>query len=223
MNIDLSKHDIFQAMTAEEIDLVLTCSKAYTKQYQKQDVVFSQIDPPLSLYVLLEGTVAVCKDTMDGKRYLVNKIDEQQVFGEVFLFLNQVEYSYYAVCLTDCLILEIPKDFLTQSCMGNCQAHAKIMRNLLSILAGKAYFLNQKVLLLSSGSLRGKIVRYLFELDHGQKYIHLPLKREQLAAYLNVTRPSLSRELGLMCKEELISLNLDVVQILDREAMANCL
>ena len=114
MNIDLSRHDIFQTMTAEEIDLVLTCSKAYTKQYQKQDVVFSQMDPPLSLYVLLEGTVAVCKDTMDGKRYLVNKIDEQQVFGEVFLFLNQVEYSYYAVCLTDCLILEIPKEFLTQ-------------------------------------------------------------------------------------------------------------
>nr|WP_246241205.1 cyclic nucleotide-binding domain-containing protein [Anaerocolumna sedimenticola] len=44
------------------------------------------MDPPKALYVLLQGSVAVCKDTPDGRKYIVTNIEEKDIFGEVYVF-----------------------------------------------------------------------------------------------------------------------------------------
>lgn len=199
---------LFQDMTTQEIDNCLRCAKAVQKNYRKNEVIFSQDDPPSALYVLCKGSVAVCKDSADGKRYIVTTIEEHDVFGEVFLFLNNIEYSYYVVATQDSQVLEIPKSYFDHSCTKQCNHHPKIVSNLLSILAHKAYFLNQKVQLLASGSLRQKLIRYLLGLPRktaNENIVLLSMNREELADYLNVARPSLSRELMKLVKEGLIS------------------
>ena len=87
-------------------------------------------------------------------------------------------------------------------------------RRLLRVLAGKAYQLNRSLRVLGSGSLRGKIARYLLLSGAAAS-----LSREALAARLAVTRPSLSRELAAMQREGLIAVTGRSLEVTDRAAL----
>lgn len=211
----LQSNILFQGMTKEEISQCLTCSNAKTREFTKDEMIFEQTDVPNALYVLLKGSIIVCKDSVDGKRYIATQIYENDIFGEVFVFLDKVTYTYYGVATNYSVVLEIPKAFFYKTCGSSCAGHHSLIYNLLRILAQKAYFLNNKVQLLTSGTLRQKITKFILENCNGEKYIKLNMNREQMADYLNVTRPSLSRELINMQKDNLIEVDQDVIRILD--------
>lgn len=210
---------LFKRLSQAEIENCIRCSKAEIKIYEKNQIIFSQMDPPKALYVLLNGSVSVCKDSPDGRRYIVTNIEEKDIFGEVYVFLEKVDYTYYVLVNAKSSVLEIPKEYFFSTCDQACNAHSVIIQNMLGILAQKAFFLNNKVQLLTSGSLRQKISKYLLENCQSKKYVQLTMNREQLAAYLNVTRPSLSRELINMQDDGLIEVDRDMVKIIDFDSL----
>ena len=65
--------------------------------------------------------------------------------------------------------------------------------------------------------IREKIVRYLFERKNTDGTIRGNLVREEMAEYMNVTRPSLSRELGSMQKEGILEIQGRDIRIADWE------
>ncbi|MFR6599630.1 MAG: Crp/Fnr family transcriptional regulator, partial [Finegoldia magna] len=82
----------------------------------------------------------------------------------------------------------------------------KIMTNLITILAEKAFFLNSKVRLLSSFSLRQKIATFLIQTEK-ENVSNTGMTRQQMADFMATTRPSLSRELLNMEDSGLIELD----------------
>lgn len=214
---------LFKGLTQEELELCLNCSDARLKEYEKNQIIFSQMDPPKALYVLISGSVSVCKDTPDGRKYIVTNIEEGDIFGEVYVFLKKADYNYYVQVNMNSTVLAIPKEYFFSTCDRSCNAHSLIIQNMLGILAQKAYFLNNKVQLLTSGSLRQKIAKYLLDNCNNKKYVKLSMNREQLSAYLNVTRPSLSRELIKMQEDGLIEADRDIVKIVDIDKLSSAL
>ena len=136
----------------------------------------------------------------------------ETVFGEVYAFLQSTPYDYSCRIIADAEILSIPATIFSDSA-ALASVQTKITRNLLSILAHKAYFLNQKLLIFSSFTLRKKIAVYLLQQAHGQPKITLKLNREAMAEYLAVPRPSLSRELMNMQKDKLLTISKDTVSV----------
>ncbi len=214
---------LFKGLSQDEIELCLKCSDARLKDYDKNQIIFSQMDPPKALYVLIGGSVSVCKDTPDGRRYIVTNIEEGDIFGEVYVFLKKADYNYYVLSNMTSTVLAIPKEYFFSSCDKSCNAHSLIIQNMLGILAQKAYFLNNKVQLLTSGSLRQKIAKYLLDNCNNKKYVKLSMNREQFASYLNVTRPSLSRELINMQEDGLIEVDRDMIKILDMDKLSSAM
>lgn len=214
---------LFKGLTQEELELCLKCSDARLKDYEKNQIIFSQMDPPKALYVLIGGSVSVCKDTPDGRRYIVTNIEEGDIFGEVYVFLKKADYNYYVLSNMNSTVLAIPKEYFFTTCDNSCNAHSLIIQNMLGILAQKAYFLNNKVQLLTSGSLRQKIAKYLLDNCNKKKYVKLSMNREQFASYLNVTRPSLSRELINMQEDGLIEVDRDMIKILDMDKLSSAM
>lgn len=218
---------LFDGLTTKEIEQVITNSNARVKEYKKHEIIFSQLDPPKALYLLLEGKVSVSQDSLEGRTYVICQIDENDIFGEVFLFLHDVGYSQYVVANVDSKVLEIPKDYFvhtTDELLNASQspsaieatiAHGKIISNMLSILAKKAFYLNTKVQLLTSGNLRQRLAKYLFTNMNDKGIVKLSMNRDSLSAYLNVTRPSLSRELMKMQEEGLIISDKEKITILN--------
>lgn len=214
---------LFKGLTTDEINTCLKCSEAKLKNYEKNQIIFSQMDPPTALYVLIKGSVSVCKDSPEGRRYIVTNIEEGDIFGEVYVFLEKADYSYYVLSNMNSTVLAIPKEYFFSTCSNACNAHSIIIQNMLGILAYKAYFLNNKVQLLTSGSLRQKIAKYLLDNCNNKKYVKLPMNREQFSAYLNVTRPSLSRELINMQEDGLIEVDRDMIKIVDMDKLSSAI
>ena len=79
--------------------------------------------------------------------------------------------------------------------------------NMLGILSNRALMLNRKIEHISGKSIRGKISSYLLDAlrESSDNTVVIPMKRHELADYLNIPRPSLSRELGLMRDEGIIN------------------
>ncbi|WRS28029.1 Crp/Fnr family transcriptional regulator [Oscillospiraceae bacterium MB08-C2-2] len=215
---------LFSGMSESDIENCLRCSKSEIAVYQKDEMVFYQKDVPEKLLVLVEGSVAVCNDSSSGKRSIVAAFNQPgELFGEVFLFLNKREYDHYAQAVTASKVLQIPRDFLYHTCGEACDYHTKLISNILSILAQKAYFLNQKLQILSCSTLRQKIAKILLQNAQPDGKVTLAMNREELADFLNTARPSLSRELMKMQDEDLLYIEKRHIYITDLEEMQNIL
>lgn len=189
---------LFQELTGDEIRRSMLCSQAKIEQYEKNSYIFCQEDRPLRLYFVLSGTVLLGQINADGRQNYVEYIGEGQGFGEVDLFLGHQEYRYFAAAKSEVTVLAVPSHFFYGTCENNCRHHHKIIFNLLRIFAKEADRNTRKLHLLTSGSLRQRIASYLMEQCEGKEEVLLTMKREELAAYLNTARPSLSRELSWM-------------------------
>ncbi len=206
---------LFRGVPKEKLDSCLQCAGARVKRYDKSQQIFVTGDRPEYVYVLLSGAVTVYRDYPDGKRTIVANIHPKDVFGEVFVFLKDTDYNSSAMSMADSFVLCVPKEFFYGTCPNCCEYHSKIIRNMLEILSTKTFTLHSKLTLLASGSLRQKIARYILDHMDTSGYIDLKMNREELAMFLNVTRPSLSRELQKMQSEGLIEIYKSTVKILD--------
>lgn len=220
----LKKSPLFASMSERDIDSCLNCSRAEIALYGKDDFIFRQSDTPQKLLVLLEGVVAVGNDSSSGKRSIIATFDQPgELFGEVFLFLGKGEYDHYAQALTPAKVLQIPKEFLYHTCGEDCAHHQTMISNMLSILARKAYFLNQRLQIVSCATLRQKIAKVLLQNRAANGRVNLPMNREELADFLNTARPSLSRELMRMQEEGLITVDRRTILVPDGEALQDIL
>jgi CRP-like cAMP-binding protein len=92
---------------------------------------------------------------------------------------------------------------------------------MLGIVSHQALILNRKLDYLSIKSLRGKICTFLMEEYHKnrQDTFIMSLKRSEFADFLNVSRPSLSREMCKMRDEGMIEFQRENIRITDLEAV----
>jgi CRP-like cAMP-binding protein len=106
-------------------------------------------------------------------------------------------------------------------CQKLCPWHGKLIENMLMMVSERALALSRKVEYLSIKSIRGKISTYLLERYKitGKTTFMLPVNRNELADFLNVSRPSLSREMCNMRDEGIIDFHRASVQIKDVEAL----
>lgn len=216
----LKNSPLFAGMSERDIAHCLACSGSELTAYAKDELIFRQQDEPKNLLVLVDGTVVVCNDSSSGKRSIIATLDQPgELFGEVFVFLNRGEFDHYAQAATDAQVLRMPKEFFYHTCGDNCGYHTQLISNMLAILAQKAYYLNQKLQILSHSTLRQKIAAILLQNAAPDGRVALSLNREELADFLNTARPSLSRELMKMQQDGLIKTEKKNIFITDFAAM----
>ncbi|BAL81814.1 putative Crp family transcriptional regulator [Selenomonas ruminantium subsp. lactilytica TAM6421] len=214
----LKKCSLAQGMNDEEVGELLASAQVRLREYPKGEIVFHEGDMPHSLYILLSGEVHILKDTFSGRRIFLSEINEPgDMFGEVYEVLKQ-PYDMYVETVTEVRLLEISSGLFSWDAGGDLSRSAlKIQRNLMRIFARKAYFMHNKLKVLASGSLREKIVRFLFIEMQGKQELELSGSREFMAAYLAVTRPSLSRELSAMQRDGILAVEGKSIKVLDMD------
>lgn len=217
--LDILNHTnsvLFEDLTDVEISAIADSPLVSLGRWKKGEVLFSQGDTPQALFVLGKGTVTVEKIDVNGKRTIVNVFSSSgTIFGEVYLYLENHPYDYSCVAQSQVEVLAISKSFFTSLYSNTSSQSRKILHNMLRILSEKAFFLNQKLLILSSRSLRQKIAYYLLLQKEEGDAVQLGLNRESLADYLGTTRPSLSREMMRMEEEGYIQVEKDVITLLN--------
>lgn len=210
--------DLFKNLTKEEIDFFIKENKGLRRSLKRGEEVFSQGEIPNYLFILEEGSVVVENISENGNRSIVNRFSKPgTVFGEVYLYLPERSYDYSCVCDVDSTILAIPKTALVMS--GDNFKNSKVINNMLLILSEKAFYLNQKLLIQSGKTLREKLSRFFLS-NSKESSLELEFNREELADFLGVTRPSISREIMNMKRDGLIDVVGNKV-ILNKEMLEN--
>ncbi len=196
---------LFKNIDREKLREFLEAEGAFVKKYNRDEFIFFEGDEPKYLYILQSGEVQVERSFSNGRQIIVNRfVKRGTVFAEVYVYLNDRPFDYSCVTTKGAEVLHLPRDVLNSTKGPVAQALAW---NMLTILSEKAFFLNQKLIIQSATSLRQKIGIYLLSLGKEQDHFELPLNREEWAAYLGVTRPSLSRELMKMQEEGILEVH----------------
>lgn len=218
--MQLQQLQIFHNLTEEELKKSLVCSQATVRQYKKNEYIFQQGDAPKKLYFVLEGEIELGSINLNGKVTRISRVTVGEEFGEVEMFLRQSAYSGYARAKKEVSVLEVSQSFFGGRCERNCVHHSKVVFNMLQLFAEKADKHNHQIEVLTSGNLRQRVAAYLLENSNSDYRVKLQMNREDLAAYLNTTRPSLSRMLLNLQEGGIIRIvNRKVIEILDYDRL----
>lgn len=210
---------LFQEIGSEEIERMLTCSKSREKHYKAGEYIFRQGDKPTRIFLVLNGYIHIAKDFASGKRDVLYMVEEGSVFGEMFLFGDMENYWYDAVAAVDVDVLEIPWEFLYHFCENACRHHQLLTRNMLELFSRKEFHITKKLHIISTASLRERIAIWLIDSMDSEGKVVMRMKREELADFLGVARPSLSRELMRMQADGLIEVTKKCIYIKDKDSI----
>nr|WP_291234550.1 Crp/Fnr family transcriptional regulator [Frisingicoccus sp.] len=200
---------LFQGISETELKRMLGCAKFNYKKYHKGDVIFRQDESVENFYVLLKGQVTIAKHLISGKKNILYIVRENQIFGE------EQTFQYGAWALSDVELIEMPKTFFYSFCSNACKHHKQLIQNILEMLSMKEWLVVKKINIVSAVSLKERISIWMLEEADDQGVVQVEMNREELADYLGVARPSLSRTLMQMQSEGTIEVEKKQIRILD--------
>lgn len=162
------KNNLFSGVNEKDLRAHLTKYGAREKEIPADDYVFREGDEAKGLFILLDGAVEVEKNDFSGKRQMVNRFREKDtVFGEVYLFLEDRPYDFACRAVKDSRLIFVPKDAFDPARGAVAQ---QLVANMLRVLAKKAFFLNQKMVVLSAGSMEKRSPATCFCESHGGRF-----------------------------------------------------
>lgn len=216
----LQKSSLCRGLSNEDLMEIQKDRYTMIRTYERGSMIFMEGEKPTKIYLLLSGNVGVSRSTFSGKRIVITNIEHPgDLFGEVFLFMEKPVYEMQAEAMEKSVVMELQNDNFRESSEKGSRIEEQLRRNLMSIFAMKAYRLSNKVRVLGCGSIREKIAVYLTEHQGKDGTLKNLASREEMADYLSVTRPSLSRELGNMVKEGIIQIDGRNIVVLDQDML----
>lgn len=208
--MNLKKIDLFKNLSEEDLEKISQYISLEERSYRKGETIFNQGDISKDLFYLREGKIAIYNIDSNGKRFILESLDKPMVFGEIYAYLD-LPFDFYGEAMVDSKIIII-RDFKK---IIEASPRALLV-NFIDLLARKTISLSRKNQIISSQSLRQKISKVLLENEVNNK-VDLTMTREELADYLSVTRPSLSRELSNMVDSDLIEIDGRNIYIINKE------
>jgi CRP-like cAMP-binding protein len=205
---------LFQGIAFSDFERVSDCLSVKTVNYKKDDVILLSGNTPDFVGLILSGSVQIIKEDRDGCISILTRLGVSELFGEVFACAEITQSPVTVLATENAEILLMDYKKIIRSCTSACPFHAKLIENMLKLIARKNLMLNQKNEILSKRTTREKLLAF-FEMQRGiaKKFI-IPYNREELAHYLCVDRSAMSKELCKMRDEGLIRFQKSTFEII---------
>jgi len=217
----LKQCELFEGIETDRLKTLVSCLEPQIQEYTRHELVVRNGENLGSLGIILEGEASVIKETIRGDRLLMKNLTVGEMFGEIAVFARQDQWPAMVQANTPLTVCFIPKDKIAGQCANLCGWHHTLINNMLCVVARRAMVLSRKMEYLSIKTMRSKLATFLYEqyLQKQTTTFLLPMNREQLADFLNVSRPSMSRELSRMRDEGLIDFHMSTFKIINLEGL----
>lgn len=181
---------------------ILSNIQGTIKQYERNTIICNEGDICNNIYLLLEGEAKIYTYSFEENVYLIKTIKEKESFGSQLVFATNNKFLGNIIATKKSIVKIIPKLTFIDECMKN----KDLLIQFINYNSNNYLKLQNRLKVLSQKSIREKILFYLeqkTEHKHTNKiYIH---SKKELAEYLNIPRPSLSRELIKLQEESIIT------------------
>lgn len=199
---------LFRGVGTEELEGMLRCLNAGVRRYAAGSAVLRAGQRAEQVGLVLSGRMQVVREEFSGDRTLLAELSVGELFAETFACapgeVKRLPVTVAAV--TDCAALLLDYRRIVRACPNACPFHARLIENMLGVLAEKNMGLNRRLVHLSRRSTREKLRSYLEEqaVLHGSAAFTIPFDRQELADYLCVERSAMSAALSRMQAEGLL-------------------
>ncbi len=218
----LQRSLLFRGIGEDSLAVMLECLKPRIRRCRQREIIVTRGQPFEGLGIIAGGRVALTRDMYSGNRIILGLLDEGDIFGEMVAFSDSKVWPMTVIAHEDSVLLFLPPGKITGTCSNICASHSALIMNMLTILSNRVLMLDRKIEHISAGSIRGKVSSYLLDMyrQAGKADFTIPLKRHELADYLGIPRPSLSREMIDMQRDGIIAFkgsDIEVKNVLELE------
>ena len=158
------------------------------------------------LGLILSGSVTIESNDFWGNRTILSHAETGEIFAETYALLPDSPMLVDVIANEDCRVLFLSvRPLIKQAQLSGWQV--TLLKNLLDLTARKNLALSGRSFHTASKTIRGRVMSYLnaVALQRGAREFDIPFDRQQLADYLNLDRSALSKELGRMRDEGILT------------------
>lgn len=202
--------ELFQELSQAENNRLYEISSV--KEYSKGNILFYEGDCPIKLKLLLDGIVKVYKVDTKGNEVVLHFFQPQTLIAET-AHMQKINYPATAVCETDCTVLEIEYELFKNEFLRNPDISFKIIQS----LSNKVKALQNVITTNLTMDTFSRVCKFIYE---NEKHIH-ELSHRKIAAILNITPETLSRNLAILKKDGIVSVEHRKIQILNKKLLHN--
>lgn len=203
---ELPRSPLFQGIEAPSLASLLGCLQAEEKSFAKGETILRQGDQLTRVGLLVRGKAMIEHCDCWGSRSLVAALQPGDVFGESYAAAPGQALGVTVRAEEPSAVLFLSLAKLLHTCPHTCAFHARILDNLVTLLATRNLRLNEKLTYVTRRTLREKLLAYLSAeaQKHHSAYFDIPFDRQQLADFLNADRSALSAELSRMKRDGIL-------------------
>ena len=198
---------IFNDIKEEEINKMLKCFEAKTRTFKKDSIIMSFLGNTSTVGIIINGKAELVRNDYNGNRTILETLNQNDIFGEIFSNYNIDELSIKAT--EETTVLFIDYYHITKRCKKACPYHSKLVENTLNILSQKIISSNERIEILAKRTTREKLLVYfdIMAKKKLSKTFTIPFTYTDLADYLGVDRSAMQRELKNLKEDNLIKTN----------------
>lgn len=204
---------LFRGLTLEELTHLFSQVKHQIRHFRSGELLAQAGDPVDKAILLMEGRLQGEMVDFAGNSLKIEELDPPQMVAAAFLYGPKSKFPVFLNAKTDGKILIILKKEFTNM----LSLESRVMVNYINIVSGKAQFLSGKITFLSLKTIKEKIAYYILQMmkNGGNIYVAIDQTQTSLADLFGVTRPSLSRTIQEMEKQNIINWSRDRIVIKD--------
>jgi CRP-like cAMP-binding protein len=217
----LKKSALFRALRADVWQTALEQTPHRIQHYNKGEIIFHLMEPADKIGIVLSGKVEVQKSFRNGSQVNVSTRSPGELIGAAAVFSRHRRYPCDIVSLEPSAILVFHREQLLKL----LQTDVRILENFTTEIASATYMLQQRLELLSYHGIGQKAAFWLLTQlrQTGKTCVQIPGSVSKWAMLMNVSRPSLHRELKKLEGDGIITYAPPAIEILNAEALQDVL
>ncbi|MDC7127260.1 MAG: Crp/Fnr family transcriptional regulator [Spirochaetales bacterium] len=207
---------LFSGLTTEELSGLLERVDYQLVDYSRGDYLMREDSPYPYMSVILSGTIEIHRVLESGNNLCIELRERGEVFGGAVAFAEEGKKAECdIIARTKTQVLRIPRADVYEI----LAYYPRVNQNITRLFSERVLSFQQRLELLSYSSIRKKIFYYCRNILRPDEdgSLRLSLSKSKWAEYMNVSRPSLMRELRVLENEQLLSIEKDGLLVINSE------
>ena len=217
----LENSTLFRGVPAKDLRAYLEETPHHIQCYDKEETIFHLMDPASRIGIILEGRVEVQKSFPNGSQVNVSVRIPGELIGPAAVFSKTQRYPCDIVALEPTTLMMFRKEDL----LSLMQKEIRILQNFTTEIASATYMLQQRLELLSYSGIAQKAAFWLLMQirQTGKTTVNIPDSISKWAMMMNVSRPSLHREIKKLEEEGIIRYTGKTIEVLNPDELQSVL
>ena len=217
----LENSTLFRGVPAQELRTYLEETPHHIQCYDKEETIFHLMETASRIGIILEGRVEAQKSFPNGSQINVSVRIPGELIGPAAVFSKKRRYPCDIVALEPTMLMMFQKEDL----LSLMQKDVRILQNFTTEIASAAYMLQQRLELLSYSGIAQKAAFWLLMQirQTGKTAVRIPDSMSRWAMIMNVSRPSLYREMKKLEGEGIIRYTGKTIEVLDQDELQSLL